>query len=97
MHSTSNAGKKVSDIHTDLLGEIDYEFADKITPETIDVVFLCMGHGKSRELFDNYPMTRFDKVIDLSRDYRLKADAENFIYGLPELNKDKIQDTNHFF
>ena len=95
VHSTSNSGKKISDVHTDLLGEIDLEFSDNVTPETIDVVFLCMGHGKSRELFEHYPMERFDKVIDLSRDFRLKLDAKGFIYGLPELNKDKIEETNH--
>lgn len=94
VHSNSNAGNPISAVHVDLLGETDLVFSDTITPN-VDVLFLCMGHGKSKAFFDNHAVPDSIKVIDLSRDYRLKADAGDFIYGLPELNRDAIEASNY--
>jgi len=94
VHSNSNAGNAISVVHTDLIGEIDLSFTDTISPN-VDVLFLCMGHGKSKVFLDSHAIPEAIKIIDLSRDYRLKADAEEFIYGLPELNRDAIEETNH--
>ncbi len=94
VHSNSNAGNAVSDIHTDLIGEINLTFTDTISPN-VDVLFLCMGHGKSKAFLDTHAIPESIKIIDLSRDYRLKADAEDFIYGLPELNRNGIEETNY--
>ncbi len=94
VHSNSNAGNVISAIHTDLIGEIDLSFTDTISPN-VEVLFLCMGHGKSKDFLDTHAIPESIKIIDLSRDYRLKADAENFIYGLPELNRDAIEETNY--
>ena len=95
VHSTSSAGKSISDVHTDLLGETNLVFTDEVKPKSVDVVFLCMGHGKSKDFFEKNDLKDFAKVIDLSRDFRLKADGNDFTYGLPELNKNEIENTKH--
>ncbi len=93
VHSTSNAGKKVSEIHTDLAGETDLVFTDELHNQ-IEVLFLCLGHGDSIGfLIKNYVADHV-KIIDLSQDFRLGKKAAHgkieFVYGLPELGKDKI-------
>lgn len=91
--STSQAGKPLTIAHPDLIGEVDLLFTDKINPE-INIVFLCLGHGKSKAFLENNQFASHTRIIDLSNDFRLSNDAgfqsESFIYGLPELNKDKI-------
>lgn len=94
VHSQSNAGKPISTVHTDLIGETALHFTHQISTD-IDVLFLCMGHGKSREFLQQNTMPNSVKIIDLSTDYRLKQDAENFVYGLPELNKIVISQSSH--
>lgn len=94
VHSNSHAGHLLSDVHTDLLGETHLVFTNTIN-DKVDVLFLCMGHGKSRIFLEKHTFPKTVKIIDLSRDYRLKADAEEFIYGLPELNKTAIQSTQY--
>lgn len=93
IHSNSQAGKLVSDIHQDLLGDISLKFTNEIST-TVDVLFLCMGHGKSKTFLENHHIPNHVKIIDLSRDFRLKESGNEFIYGLPELNKQKIQESN---
>ena len=94
IHSRSNAGKPVYNVHQDLLGDTDLLFTDKINPD-IDVLFLCLGHGESKKFLqeNNIPVTV--KIIDLANDFRLKSDSQfndrEFLYGLPELNRDKIK------
>jgi N-acetyl-gamma-glutamyl-phosphate reductase len=91
VQSTSNAGNLISDVHEDLLGETDLIFTDEMPFETVDVVFLCMGHGKSVEFIQKNNLPWSLKVIDLSHDFRLKRAGNNFIYGLPELNRESIK------
>jgi N-acetyl-gamma-glutamyl-phosphate reductase len=91
VQSTSNAGNLISDIHEDLLGETDLIFTDEMPFEMVDVVFLCMGHGKSVEFMQKNNLPWSLKVIDLSHDYRLKRTDNNFVYGLPELNREAIK------
>lgn len=92
--STSNAGNYLYDVHQDLLGSTAIKFTDKIN-ESVDVVFLCLGHGNSKKFLTNHKFSSKTKIIDLSQDFRLKNDAnfegKKFVYGLPELNKDKIK------
>ncbi|MEL6944922.1 MAG: N-acetyl-gamma-glutamyl-phosphate reductase, partial [Bacteroidota bacterium] len=90
VHSNSNSGNPIYQVHGDLIGETHLHFSSEIENE-IDALFLCMGHGKSRVFLEKNPIPKSVKIIDLSRDYRLKEDAEDFIYGLPELNKSHIQ------
>ena len=98
VYSTSNAGNKVSKIHQDLLGSTDLTFTDNINPE-IDVLFLCLGHGNSKSFLENNDFSAATKIIDLSNDFRLTKDevfnGKTFTYGLPELNRDTIQNANY--
>lgn len=94
IHSTSNAGNAVSKIHADLLGETDLVFTDQLQQD-IDVLFLCVGHGDAKKFLAANDIRASVKIIDLSQDFRLRANAENgnraFIYGLPELNREAIK------
>ncbi len=94
VHSTSNYGNKLYDVHKDLLGETEMQFGD-IDLSKVDVIFLCMGHGRSKEFIVNTEIPSILKIIDLSRDFRLKAPGNEFIYGLPELNKVKIVNSKY--
>ena len=91
VQSTSNSGNLISDVHEDLLGETDLIFTDDMTFEIVDVVFLCMGHEKSMEFMQKNNLPESLKVIDLSHDFRLKRADNNFVYGLPELNRESIK------
>ncbi|MBH8557809.1 N-acetyl-gamma-glutamyl-phosphate reductase [Hymenobacter negativus] len=92
--STSNAGNPVYQVHDDLVGETDLVFASELAGDE-DVVFLCLGHGNSKAWLHKNALPNTTHVIDLSNDFRLHADAEfecrEFVYGLPELNKSRIQ------
>ncbi|WP_117879525.1 N-acetyl-gamma-glutamyl-phosphate reductase [Aureibaculum luteum] len=98
VYSTSNAGNKISDIHQDLIGEIDQKFSDKINTE-VDVLFLCLGHGNSKAFLENNHFSNATKIIDLSNDFRLLNDrvfqGKEFVYGLPELNLEAIKSANY--
>lgn len=92
--STTRAGKAISSAHPDLLGTTELDFTETINPD-VEVVFLCLGHGNSTKFLGEHQFSEKTKVIDLSNDFRLQKDAilngKNFIYGLPELTKTKIQ------
>jgi len=92
--STSNAGNKISAIHQDLVGSLELRFTDTIN-STIDVLFLCLGHGNSKKFLDSNSFSDTTKIIDLGNDFRLEKDnifqEKEFVYGLPELNKEVIQ------
>ncbi len=94
VYSTTNAGIPIHKQHPDLLGEIDMKFTDKIHPN-VDVLFLCLGHGRSKTFLKNHDLSETTKVIDLGNDFRLKNDQSflnrDFVYGLPELQKEKIK------
>ena len=94
VYSTTNAGKPLSIAHQDLLGDIEMNFTDTINPD-VNVVFLCLGHGKSKAFLEQNQFASHTKIIDLGNDFRLNKDAifneRTFVYGLPELNKTKIK------
>ncbi len=94
VYSTTNAGKPLSIAHHDLLGDIQMNFTDTINPN-VDVVFLCLGHGKSISFLKENQFSDTTKIIDLGNDFRLLKDKEfngkSFVYGLPELNKTDIK------
>ena len=97
IHSRSSAGKPVYSIHQDLVGETDLLFTDDnsfLNNGSIDVLFLCVGHGEAKKFLDETNIEDTIKIIDLSQDFRLhqKSSVANrqFVYGLPELNKEKI-------
>ncbi|GHT58844.1 N-acetyl-gamma-glutamyl-phosphate reductase [Bacteroidia bacterium] len=88
VNSASNAGNKLSDVHTDLFGETDLTFTDTLPLNDIDALFLCSAHGDSRKFLEANAVPPRVKIIDLSTDYRDESDG--FVYGLPELNKSRI-------
>ncbi len=94
IHSRSQAGKPVQTIHQDLAGETELLFSDEIKDD-IDVLFLCLGHGESKKFLMENKISSNTCIIDLANDFRLLQHAKfgerNFIYGLPELNRDKIR------
>lgn len=91
VQSSSNAGNRISDVHTDLLGDTDIQFVAEPDFTAVDVVFFCMGHGKSKEFLQKNTLPEKVKIIDLSHDFRLKKEGNTFVYGLPELNREAIK------
>jgi N-acetyl-gamma-glutamyl-phosphate reductase len=94
IHSRSNADNLVSSVHQDLIGETDLKFSSELS-EDIDVLFLCVGHGEAKKFLEANKINDKIKIIDLSQDFRLvknaKFENKEFVYGLPELNKEKIR------
>lgn len=93
VYSTTRAGKALTSAHPDLLGITSMVFSDKVNLQ-VDVVFLCLGHGNSTTFLKEHQFSKDTKIIDLSNDFRLEKDAildgKEFVYGLPELAKDRI-------
>lgn len=102
VHSNSNAGNYIYEVHTDLFGDTELKFTGELSHD-IDVLFLCVGHGDARKFLDANPFPESIKIIDLSQDFRLKEkathtshpDTRTFIYGLPELNRDAIKQAHN--
>lgn len=90
VHSNSNAGNPISKVHTDLLGWTDLKFTDKLS-DNIDVLFLCVGHGDALKFLNENKISPKVKIIDLSQDFRIAKEGNNFVYGLPELQREKIK------
>jgi N-acetyl-gamma-glutamyl-phosphate reductase len=94
IHSNSNAGNLISDVHTDLLGDTDLKFTDQLSQD-IHVLFLCVGHGDAAKFLAANEINDAIKIIDLSQDFRLKNSSNfkggPFVYGLAELNKEAIK------
>ena len=104
IHSRSSADKPVHSVHQDLLGDTDLQFSAAWNHD-VDVLFLCLGHGESKNFLAENKISEKVRIIDLANDFRLRNDASyqlpvtsdqkaatrNFVYGLPELNRDKIK------
>ncbi|MGE0078412.1 MAG: N-acetyl-gamma-glutamyl-phosphate reductase [Bacteroidales bacterium] len=88
VHSESHFGKPISSVHTDLLGDTSLLF-DNIDFNQIDALFLCKGHGRSQEYLKQTSIPEKVKIIDLSQDFR--DEKEGFVYGLPEINRNRIK------
>ena len=93
-YSRSQFGKKVYEVHNDLFGDTKLVFTNEIN-NSIDVAFLCLPHGDAKVFLENNSFSPATKIIDLSNDFRLKNDTNDFVYGLSELNKDKIKQAKH--
>ncbi|MDE5725840.1 MAG: N-acetyl-gamma-glutamyl-phosphate reductase [Duncaniella sp.] len=87
VHSRTVAGQRIVDVHQGLHGEIDMNFTSSIDLRSIDVLFCCRPAGKTREFIETHTIPEDLKIIDLSRDFRLAEEAEDFVYGLSELNR----------
>ena len=90
-NSSSNAGNPIVDVHEGLVGETDIVFTDQLPLEQIDVLFFCTAHGDTRKFMESHTLPEGLKVVDLSMDYRIEGPEHQFVYGLPELNKERIK------
>ncbi|MBP5257644.1 MAG: N-acetyl-gamma-glutamyl-phosphate reductase [Prevotella sp.] len=93
-NSESNAGNLVSDVHEGLIGDTDLRFCSEMPFENVDVVFFCFGHGKSKQFLSEHTIPANVKIIDLAQDFRIKGDHD-YVYGLPEINKNDIAKATH--
>ncbi|MCH7396896.1 N-acetyl-gamma-glutamyl-phosphate reductase [Belliella sp. DSM 107340] len=90
IHSNSQKGKTASEVHPDLIGDIDLVFTDKVSTEGIEAVFLGLPHGETKGFLEENKFPEDTIIIDLSTDFR--DESNDFIYGLPEVNKEKIKE-----
>jgi N-acetyl-gamma-glutamyl-phosphate reductase len=95
VNSESNAGNLLTDVHEGLYGETDMKFTSDMPFDKVDVVFFCFGHGKSEAFLKEHEVPASVKIIDLAQDFRLEAPGNDYVYGLPEINKDKIAKAQH--
>ncbi len=93
-NSESNAGNLVSDVHEGLLGDTSLRFTDQMPFEQVDVLFFCFGHGKSLQFLQEHTIPEHVKIIDLAQDFRIKGEHD-YVYGLPEINRQEILKAHH--
>lgn len=91
INSSSNAGNPIDEVHSGLTGETDLVFTDALPLDKVDVLFLCSAHGDSKKFMDSNEIPASVKIVDLSTDYREARPDHDFVYGLPELNRDAIR------
>lgn len=91
INSSSNAGNPIDEVHSGLTGETDLVFTDALPLDKVDVLFLCSAHGDSKKFMDANELPASVKIVDLSTDYREARPDHDFVYGLPELNRDAIR------
>ena len=94
-NSESNAGNLVADVHEGLYGDTDMRFTDEMPFDDVDVVFFCFGHGKSEQFLREHSIPSKVKIIDLAQDFRLAAPDNDYVYGLPEINRERIATAQH--
>ncbi|MGF1638501.1 MAG: N-acetyl-gamma-glutamyl-phosphate reductase [Cyclobacteriaceae bacterium] len=93
VHSSSNAGNGIWEVHTDLIGETNLRFTNDFDDGHIDVLFLCSGHGQSKKFFETHKVKDSLKIVDLSHDFRINDSGHfrPFVYGLCEPEKEAIK------
>ena len=98
VHSRSNAGQPLYAVHQDLIGETEQLFTSELSTD-IDILFLCFGHGESKKFLAENEFPSRVRIIDLANDFRLASHASSgnrqFIYGLPELNREQIRSASN--
>ena len=84
-------------------------FTDQMPFNEVDVLFFCFGHGKSEAFLHEHDVPSNVKIIDLAQDFRLHSsvacvdsfvnhptpDCHDYVYGLPEINKEVIAQSSH--
>ena len=89
VHSNSQKGKRVDQVHPDLIGDCDLVFTDEVSTEGIQAVFLGLPHGETKGFLEAHSFAADTVIIDLSTDFR--DESNGFVYGLPEVNREKIK------
>lgn len=89
--TTSSEGVRVDSVHRDLIGETELCFGYELNDP--DVIFLCLGHGISRQFVDTHDIKPSCRIIDLGNDFRLDGDyaGRHFVYGLCESAREDIR------
>lgn len=95
VNSASNAGNRITDVHSGLYGETDLIFTDELPLSEIDCLFFCTAHGDTRKFMETHTLPDELRVVDLSMDFRIESDEHDFVYGLPELNRKRIIRARH--
>ncbi len=92
VQSRSQAGKPLTSIHGDLVGETNLLFSADFE-QPVDVLFLCLSHGESKKLLSETTFAATTHIIDLGNDFRLgdSVSGREFVYGLPEFHREKIK------
>ena len=93
-NSESNAGNPVAEVHEGLYGDTDLKFTDQMPFENVDVVFFCFGHGKSEQFLKEHTIPENVKIIDMAQDFRIRGEHD-YVYGLPEINREEITKAQH--
>ena len=88
VNSASNAGNRITDVHSGLYGETDLIFTDELP-------LSCTAHGDTRKFLETHTLPDELRVVDLSMDFRIESDEHDFVYGLPELNRKRIIRARH--
>ena len=88
--TTSSEGTPVASVHRDLIGETDLCFGMELNDP--DVIFLCLGHGISRQFVDTHDIKPSCRIIDLGNDFRLDGNyaGRQFVYGLCESAREEV-------
>lgn len=94
-NSESNAGNPVADVHEGLYGDTDMRFTADMPFADADVLFFCFGHGKSEAFLREHTIPAGVKIIDLAQDFRLETPGNDYVYGLPEINRRRIAGAAH--
>ena len=108
--SRSHLGEYIHQMHPNLRKLSSLKFSDPSQLEPVDLLFLAVPHGEAQKKIDEYALLA-PKLIDLSADFRLhdldnyekwygQAHASplwlsKFIYGLPEINREAIQQADY--
>lgn len=89
--TTSSEGTPVASVHRDLIGETELCFGKDLNDP--DVIFLCLGHGISRQFVDMHEIGPDCRIIDLGNDFRLDGDyaGRHFVYGLCESAREEVR------
>ncbi len=95
VHSESSAGKLITEVHEGLYGDTLLRFTAEKPFDKVDLLFFCFGHGKSKEFISSNNIPSRVKIIDLAQDFRLSAEGNDFVYGLPEINSKEISKATH--
>jgi N-acetyl-gamma-glutamyl-phosphate/LysW-gamma-L-alpha-aminoadipyl-6-phosphate reductase len=107
--SESNAGHYIYAIHPNLRKQCQLKFTTIGELKPCDVLFLCLPHGSAmRRIGQLESMAK--TIVDLSADFRLRNPddyptwyghpheapqyLERFVYGIPELHRDRIKGAN---
>ena len=95
VNSKSNAGNRLYSVHEGLMGETEMTFTDELPLDEIDVLFSCMGHGETRVFLSETKVPEGVRIVDFTQDYRLDGEGNDFVYGLPEFQRERIKQARH--